>query len=174
MLVGFEPPPHHVACSLEGIGRECAEVKHANLFNSWRDWLFFERAQVLVVLKGSLLRFRADSPTFNRALCVWMTFWFLHTHTQTLTRQTWPSAKWRMPPGPVSVYSTTSSARDLEVRYLILHRPTPQGFGTKNMKCVIENKLILLTKYKYSSIQQMYKNKAFAELTNATCQLCYI
>lgn len=113
-------------------------------------------------------------PTFNRALCVWMTFWFLHTHTQTLTRQTWPSAKWRMPPGPVSVYSTTSSARDLEVRYLILHRPTPQGFGTKNMKCVIENKLILLTKYKYSSIQQMYKNKAFAELTNATCQLCYI
>lgn len=35
----------------------------------------------------------------------------------------------------------------------------------KHIKCIIENmKLIPLTKYKYSSIQQMYKNKAFAKL----------
>lgn len=48
------------------------------------------------------------------------------------------------------------------------------GSRDQNMKCVVENMLILLTKYKYSSIQQMYKNNAFAKLTNATCPLCYI
>lgn len=72
-----------------------------------------------------------------------MTFWFQYRHTaQTREVKEAPSGltKCKMDnvQGPDPVYSRTPSARDLEVKYSILHGPGTSTSLDHNMKCFLK------------------------------------